>query len=78
MHMAMPTRVAPKIARNAKAIFMLSVTLSKKKSIQRKTLIIVSRLVNIAMIDIVSAYIIVALSTADLRKSLNSFLSVSS
>ena len=76
--MAMPTRVAPKIAKNAKAIFMLSVTLSKKKSIQRKTLIIVSRLVNIAMIDIVSAYIIVALSTADLRKSLNSFLSVSS
>ena len=53
---AMPSNVDAKIIMKARAVLMLSVTLARKKSIHAKTLIIVSKFVNIPMIDIASQY----------------------
>ena len=55
LQIAIPSSVDANIVMKANAVLMLSVTLPRKKSIQRKLRIIVSKLVNIAISDIVSA-----------------------
>ena len=55
LQIAIPSKVVPKMIMNITVVFMLSLTLPRKKSIQLKILIIVNKLVNIPMIDSVSA-----------------------